>query len=82
MDVDGGFLLGDGTTAKALTGIDDHSRYSVSATLMPREPPQLVCDGFTGALRRHGVPQQVLTDNGKVTLCLTYRSGCSRPAIP
>jgi hypothetical protein len=25
-----------------------------------------VCDGFTSALERHGVPQQVLTDNGKV----------------
>ena len=66
MDVVGGFLLADGTTAKALTGIDDHSRYCVAATLMPRERTQLVCDGFTGALRRHGVPQQVLTDNGKV----------------
>jgi transposase InsO family protein len=66
MDVVGGFLLADDTTAKALTGIDDHSRYCVAATLMPRERTQLVCDGFTGALRRHGVPQQVLTDNGKV----------------
>ena len=66
MDVVGGFLLADGTTAKALTGVDDHSRYCVSARLMPRERTQLVCDGFTAALRRHGVPQQVLTDNGKV----------------
>lgn len=66
MDVVGGFLLADGTTAKALTGIDDHSRYCISARLMPRERTQRVCDGFTDALRRHGVPQQVLTDNGKV----------------
>ncbi|GAC1582408.1 MAG: hypothetical protein NVS3B24_20430 [Candidatus Dormibacteria bacterium] len=34
MDVVGGFLLADGTTAKALTGIDDHSRFCVSARLM------------------------------------------------
>jgi transposase len=27
MDVVGWFLMGDGTTAKALTGVDDHSRY-------------------------------------------------------
>jgi transposase InsO family protein len=66
MDVVGGFLLADGTSAKALTGIDDHSRFCVSARLMPREGTQLVCDGFVAALRAHGVPQQVLTDNGKV----------------
>jgi transposase InsO family protein len=66
MDVVGGFLLADGTSAKALTGIDDHSRFCVSARLMPRERTQLVCDGFVAAMRAHGVPQQVLTDNGKV----------------
>ena len=56
MDVVGGFLLADGTTAKALTGVDDHSRFCVSATLMPRERTQAVCDGLAAALRRHGVP--------------------------
>ena len=66
MDVVGGFLLADGSTARALTGVDDHSRFCVSARLMPRERTQLVCDGFTAAMQRHGVPQQVLTDNGKV----------------
>jgi transposase InsO family protein len=66
MDVVGGFLLADGTTAKALTGVDDHSRYCVSARLMPHERTQLVCDGLSAALRRHGVPEQILTDNGKV----------------
>lgn len=66
MDVVGGFLLADGTTAKALTGVDDHSRFCVSARLMLRERTQLVCDGFSAALRRYGVPEQVLTDNGKV----------------
>jgi transposase InsO family protein len=66
MDVVGGFLLADGTTAKALTGVDDHSRFCVSARLMPRERTQVVCDGLGLALRTHGVPQQILTDNGKV----------------
>jgi hypothetical protein len=33
---------------------------------MPRERTQLVCDGFEAALRTYGVPEQVLTDNGKV----------------
>ena len=58
--------MADGSTAKALTGVDDHSRFCVSARLMPRERTQLVCDGFAAALRTHGVPEQVLTDNGKV----------------
>jgi transposase InsO family protein len=66
LDVVAGFLLADGTSAKALTGIDDHSRFCVSARLMPRERTQSVCDGFTSALQTHGVPAQVLTDNGKV----------------
>lgn len=66
LDVVHGFLLADGTSAKALTGVDDHSRYCVSARLMARERTQSVCDGFTSALRSYGVPEQVLTDNGKV----------------
>lgn len=34
MDVVGGFLIADGTSAKALTGLDNHSRFCVSARLM------------------------------------------------
>ena len=37
MDVVGGFVLADGTRAKALTGVDDHSRFCVGAYLMVRE---------------------------------------------
>ena len=66
MDLVHGFALADGTAAKALTGIDDHSRFCVSARLMLRERTQAVCDGFSSALREYGVPAQVLTDNGKV----------------
>jgi transposase InsO family protein len=66
LDVVHGFALGDGTSAKALTGLDDHSRFCVSARLMPREQTQAVCDGFSAAMRSYGVPAQVLTDNGKV----------------
>ena len=66
LDVVHGFLLADGTSAKALTGVDDHSRYCVSARLMARERTQSVCDGFSSALNTYGVPAQVLTDNGKV----------------
>jgi transposase InsO family protein len=66
MDLVGGFLIADGTSAKALTGVDDHSRFCVSARLMPRERTQPVCDGLAAAMRKHGVPEQILTDNGKV----------------
>ena len=66
LDTVHGFLLADGTSAKALTGVDDHSRFCVSARLMARERTQAVCDGFSSAMRIYGVPAQVLTDNGKV----------------
>jgi transposase InsO family protein len=66
MDIVGGFPLADGTSAKALTGIDDHSRMCVCARLMARERTRAVCDGLRAALARYGAPEQVLTDNGKV----------------
>ena len=66
MDTVGGFVLADGTKAKALTGVDDHSRFCISAHLMVRESSQRVCDGLALALRTYGVPGQILTDNGKV----------------
>ena len=66
MDVVGGFPLADGTSAKALTGIDDHSRMCVCARLMTAERTRAVCDGLRAALATYGVPEQILTDNGKV----------------
>src|SRR6202012_162801 len=44
MDVVGGFVLVDGTRAKVLSGLDDHSRFCVSAHLMLRESSRGVCD--------------------------------------
>jgi transposase InsO family protein len=66
MDTVGGFLLADGSRAKALTGIDDHSRFCVSAFLMPREGARRVCEGLALAMRSYGMPEEILTDNGKV----------------
>lgn len=66
MDVVGGFPLADGTSAKVLTGIDDHSRMCVCATVMARERTRAVCEGLRAALARYGAPGQILTDNGKV----------------
>ena len=66
MDVVGGFPLSDGSSAKALTGIDDHSRMCVCARLMAAERTRAVCDGLRAALATYGVPEQILTDSGKV----------------
>jgi transposase InsO family protein len=66
LDVVGGVLLSDGTECKVLTGIDDHSRFVVAAGVMTRAVARAVCGHFADALRRHGVPEEVLTDNGKV----------------
>ena len=66
MDVVGGVVLADGTEAKILTGIDDHSRFVVCAGLMVRATSRAVCVHFAEALRRRGVPSEILTDNGKV----------------
>ncbi len=66
MDIVGGFHLRDGTELKCLTGIDDHSRFCVSARLMARATARPVCEALKAALRTHGLPSQILTDNGKV----------------
>jgi transposase InsO family protein len=66
MDVVGGVLLADGTECKVLTGIDDHSRFCVCAVVMTRATGRAVCGFFAQALERHGVPEEILTDNGKV----------------
>jgi transposase InsO family protein len=66
MDVVGGVLLDDGTECKVLTGIDDHSRFSVCAGVMVRATARSVCGFFAQALEHHGIPEEVLTDNGKV----------------
>src|SRR5580704_3114827 len=66
MDIVGGFPLADGTSAKALTGIDDHSRMCVCARVMVRERTRAVCEGLRAALAAYGAPEQILTDNGKV----------------
>jgi transposase-like protein len=63
MDVVGGFVLADGRRAKALTGVDDHSRFCVSAQLMLRESSQRICAGPALALRTHGVPEANAIDS-------------------
>jgi transposase len=66
MDIVGGVILDGGREAKIVTGIDDHSRFCVSAHVVARATAQPTCDALALAMARHGVPDQVLTDNGKV----------------
>jgi hypothetical protein len=48
-----------------VTGLDDHSRYCVIVSVVPRATARAVCTAFVQALRAFGCPQQVLSDNGK-----------------
>ena len=66
LDVMGGIWLTDGRELKAVTGIDDHSRFCVAAGLVERANARAVCRIFTQSLARYGVPEELLTDNGKV----------------
>jgi transposase InsO family protein len=66
MDVMGRVHLAGGAEVKIVTGIDDHSRFVVCAKVVLRATARPVCLALAGALHRHGVPEQILTDNGKV----------------
>jgi transposase InsO family protein len=66
MDIVGGVRLVDGSEAKIVSGIDDHSRFVVSAKVVARATAQPTCEALEEAMARHGVPEQILTDNGKV----------------
>ncbi len=66
MDVVGGVHLSDGAEVKVITGIDDNSRFVISAKVVARATARPVCEALLEALARHGVPEQILSDNGKV----------------
>jgi transposase InsO family protein len=70
IDIVGGIQLVDPTTgvvreAKIVTGVDDHSRFCVMATVVERATGRAVCLAFAQALAKFGVPEEVITDNGK-----------------
>ena len=64
MDIVGGIFLPDGSEAKVVTGVDDHSRFCVIASVVRRATGRAVCLAFASALLEFGVPEEVLTDNG------------------
>ncbi|WP_345744280.1 IS481 family transposase [Streptomyces sp. ODS28] len=65
LDLVGGVFLADGRECKLVTGIDDHSRFVVVSALVAVPSGRAVCEAFVAAMRRYGVPSEVLTDNGK-----------------
>jgi transposase InsO family protein len=66
MDVVGGVQLVNGWRASIVSGVDDHSRFVISAYVVERATARPVCDALAKAMRSFGVPREILTDNGKV----------------
>ena len=70
MDIVEGMQLVNPTTgelreAKVVTAVDDHSRFCVIAKVVERATGRAVCLALAEALSRFGVPEEILTDNGK-----------------
>jgi transposase InsO family protein len=70
IDIVGGVMLVDAASgvlreAKVVTGVDDHSRFCVIASVVERATGRAVCLALAAALVRFGVPEEILTDNGK-----------------
>src|SRR5215218_4051318 len=70
LDIVGGVWLVDTATgmlreAKVVTGVDDHSRYCVIASVVERATARAVCLALAAALSKYGVPEEILTDNGR-----------------
>jgi transposase InsO family protein len=70
IDIVGGVMIADAQTgelreAKVVTGVDDHSRFCVIAKVAERATGRAVCVALAAALARYGVPEEILTDNGK-----------------
>src|SRR5215475_3574455 len=70
------FLAG-GAEVKIVTGVDDHSRFCVLARAVMRATARPVCLAFVEAMRVYGVPEEVLTDNGKV-----FTGRFHKPGVP
>jgi transposase InsO family protein len=63
--------------AAIVTGLDDHSRFCVIAKAVTRATARPVCQAFADAMRVYGVPEEVLTDNGKV-----FTGRFHKPGVP
>jgi transposase len=76
MDIMGSVMLRGDKEVKLISGVDDHSRFCVIAKVVPRQTSRAVCAAFAAAMWEFGIPDEVLTDNGKQ---FTGRFGRPRP---
>jgi transposase InsO family protein len=58
-------VTGELREAKVVTAVDDHSRYCVIAKVTEQATARVVCLALAEALARFGVPEEIITDNGK-----------------
>ena len=77
MDVTASLFLADGRECKVITGIDDHSRFCVIATVVLRATARAVCLAFTAAMAEYGIPGEVLR-----TTASSSPAGSASPARP
>jgi transposase InsO family protein len=63
-------LLADETPVWVIDLLDDHARYLLGATAFPDATSEAAWEAFTLASAMHGLPRQLLSDNG---LCFTGR---------
>jgi transposase InsO family protein len=77
LDVTASAFLTDGTEVKIVTGVDDHSRFCVLTKPVRRATARPVCWAFVDAMRTYGIPEEVLTDNGKV-----FTGRFHKPGVP
>jgi transposase InsO family protein len=77
LDVTASAFLASGAEVKIVTGVDDHSRFCVLAKAALRATARPVCLAFVEAMQVYGVPEEVLTDNGKV-----FTGRFHKPGVP
>ncbi|WP_397334416.1 hypothetical protein [Nonomuraea sp. 3-1Str] len=67
MDIVGGIMLADGTECKVATGIDDHSRCCVAATVVACPTGRAVCLALAEALSRYGITHRLTRPHSPTT---------------
>jgi hypothetical protein len=72
-------VTGELREAKVVTAVDDHSRYCVIAKVVERATGRAVCLALAEALARFGVPEEIISDNGKQFTGRFGRHGASTP---
>ena len=64
MDFKGDFALGNRRRCHPLTVLDDHSRYSIGLRSCSNQRYETVREELTAMFRIHGLPREMLMDNG------------------